>query len=80
MTLYATRLGVGELNPIMKWLLEIGPFTFFLTKFFLVILSALLINRFGGDKSRRVFKYVCLIFWALTTWHMYGVFTLYGDG
>lgn len=76
LTLYATKLGVGELNPIMDLLLQTGDWQFFIVKVSLVVSSAFLINRFGGKRSRRVFKYICVLFWVLTAWHIFGVLTI----
>ncbi len=76
LTLYATRLGVGELNPIMDWLLQGGAWQFFAVKVSVVITFSLFINRFGGERSKRVFKYICAVFWALTVCHIFGILAI----
>lgn len=78
LTLYATRMGVVELNPIMDKLLSYGPVNFFLVKVISVTALVLLINRAVGHSGVPVYLFLAAVYWLVTAWHTFGVIYLYG--
>lgn len=78
LTLYATKAGVSELNPIMEELLSAGPHTFFAVKVLSVTALAILINRPLGRFRIPVFMFLSTVYWLVLAWHLFGVLCLYG--
>ena len=78
LTLYATGLGVGELNPLMVLLLSYGPATFLAIKVGLVTSLIIAINRFVGERGTRVYLLLSATYWLVTVWHVFGVLSLSG--
>ena len=78
LTLYATGLGVGELNPLMVLLLSYGPATFLAIKVGLVTSLIIAINRFVGAGGTRVYLLLSATYWFVTVWHVFGVLSLSG--
>jgi len=77
LTLYATGLGIGELNPIMDGLLAAGPINFLVFKVGFVTSLLLFINRFVGHKGTQVYLFLSISYWLVTGWHVFGVLSLY---
>jgi hypothetical protein len=78
LTLYATMLGVGELNPLMSHLLTFGPELFLSLKVLLVTSCILVINGLLGHSGRHVYICSALLYWLVLAWHTYGVLALWG--
>ena len=78
LTMYAIRLGVEELNPLMDYLLSVGPITFFSVKVVLVTALIYLVNRFAGSRGRHLYTAFLVLYWLLTLWHIYGAISIFG--
>ena len=73
LTLYAIKVGVEELNPIMNFLLNFGPTTFFFTKVLFVTACILGINKILGHSGRRVYILSASVYWLVVAWHILGL-------
>lgn len=78
LTLYATLLGVGELNPIMASLLEAGALVFIVVKVGLITPLVFLINKLPAHQSARLYIFLASVYWLVMTWHIFGVVALHG--
>jgi hypothetical protein len=77
-TLWLLNRGAYEVNPIMKYFLEIGPYTFFMFKYFLTIASLICLLMFRNViirgikiKTRSVLYFVLLFYAAVVAWETY---------
>ena len=77
-TLWLLTRGAYEINPIMKYFLEIGPYTFFFFKYFLTIASVICLLMFRnvvirGIKitARSVLYFVLVFYMALVAWQIH---------
>ena len=77
-TLWLLNHGAYEINPIMKYFLEIGPYTFFYFKYFITIASVICLLMFRnvvirGIKitARSVLYFVLVIYMALVAWEIH---------
>lgn len=62
-----TQLGGTELNPLMAWLLNLGPMYFFLTKIGIGALTTgycIIKNRY------KLLQYACFLFAAVVVWNI----------
>jgi hypothetical protein len=78
LTLRLLSRGAYEVNPVMKYFLEIGPYTFFFFKYFLTIASAICLLMFRNVvirvikvKTRSVLYFVLLFYAAVVAWETY---------
>tara|TARA_B100000131_G_scaffold221323_1_gene212869 strand:+ start:48203 stop:48559 length:357 start_codon:yes stop_codon:yes gene_type:complete len=77
LTLYAVRLGVLELNPLMAWAIDAGPVVFLVTKVLVVSVGIEFLNRHLKEDARRLLSYLFYIYCAVILWHLFGVLALY---
>jgi hypothetical protein len=77
LTLYAAKLGVLELNPLMAWALSQGPAVFLVIKVLAVSVCLEFLDRHLEGKNRKLLSYLFIIYSAVILWHVFGVFALY---
>lgn len=73
LTLYAIKVGVAELNPIMNFLLSFGPAVFLLIKVVLVTVCILSINKILGHSGRHLYILSAAMYWVVIAWHTFGL-------
>lgn len=77
LTLYATLVGVGELNPIMRIVLNYGPLTFVTTKVLVVTVCTLGIKKILGHSGRHLYLLFAAFYWFILLWHIFGIIMLW---
>ena len=78
LTLYMLDFGVYEANPIMAYLLDIGPYTFFITKYAitiittcgLLLLRGIVIQKFNISAQSLIYFVACL-YSVVVMWQLY---------
>lgn len=78
LTLYATKVGVGEMNPFMRLALKVGPIIFISIKVFLVTTCMIVLNRVLGHSGRRLYLFLASSYWLVLVWHCFGLAVVLG--
>ena len=83
LTLFLIDCGASEINPIMAYFLNFGPFTFISVKYFLTCYSVmvlLILNNFFIGKlkifTRSLFSYVIGVFMIVIGWELFLTFRI----
>ena len=73
LTHYSVSRGLAEeMNPLMKYLLELHPATFYLCKLILVSLGLILLKKLGDTKGTKMALTVCsAIYTAIVIMHIF---------
>ena len=72
LTIRAIKNGAHELNPVMRFFLEINFFTFFIAKLFIVSFCLCIFWKLRDNKFCRISVFFCfLIYLLLTIYHFY---------
>ena len=78
LTLWLLNRGAYEVNPIMKYFLQIGPYTFFFFKYFITIASLICFLMFRNVvvraikmKTRSVLYYILVFYLAVVAWEFH---------
>ena len=81
LTLWLLNRGAYEVNPIMKYFLQIGPYPFFIFKYFLTITSVLFLLIFRNVsirgirlKARSVLYYIIIFYLAIVAWEIHLIY------
>jgi hypothetical protein len=81
LTLYLIDNGSSELNPIMSYFLNHGPFVFMGAKYFLTCLGVLILLLFrnvfiarSNTHTHHVFSYIIGAFSTVIAWQLYLIF------
>jgi len=81
LTLYLIDHGSKELNPIMSYFLEHGPFVFMGAKYFLTCLGVVILLLFRNalrkrsiTHSQHLFSYIIGAFTTIIAWELYLIF------
>ena len=83
LTLYLLNHGAYETNPIMAYLLSIGPYAFFIPKYVLTIFGTFGLFMFRGVVIRKLnvstHSFLYFLAWmyvAIVAWELYLVYTV----
>ena len=78
LTLWLLNRGAYEVNPIMKYFLQIGPYTFFIFKYFLTVTSVIFLLIFRNVsirgirlKARSALYYIIIFYMAVVAWEIH---------
>jgi hypothetical protein len=78
LTLWLLNRGAYEVNPIMKYFLQIGPYTFFIFKYFLTVTSVIFLLIFRNVsirgirlKARSALYYILVFYLAVVAWEIH---------
>ncbi len=81
LTLYLLGHGAYEINPLMAWLLNIGPYAFFVPKYAITMIATFCLFMFRGVVVRRLnitthsFLYLgAWLYVAVVVWGLYLVY------
>ena len=81
LTLYLIDHGSTELNPVMSYFLEHGPFIFMGAKYFLTCMSVVILLLFRNGlrirsitHSQHIFSYIIGVFTTIIVWELYLIF------
>jgi hypothetical protein len=83
LTLYLINHGAHELNPVMAYYIDVGPYTFFTLKFALTIIGAItllifrdIIPQLFKVHTYSLFYFVVSAFLMTVAWELYLVFNV----
>jgi len=78
LTLSLLNQGAYEANPIMKYFLQFGPYTFFTFKYFITVTSLIFLLLFRNIvirgikiKTRSVFYFIIVFYLAVVAWEIH---------
>jgi hypothetical protein len=81
LTLYLIDNGSTELNPVMSYFIEYGPFVFMGAKYFLTCAGVIILLLFRNVLRKRsithtqhIFSYIILAFSSVIVWELYLIF------
>ena len=81
LTLYLIDKGSTELNPVMSYFIEHGPFVFMGAKYFLTCFGVILLLLFRNVLRKRsithtqnIFSYIIFAFSSVIVWELYLIF------
>ena len=81
LTLYLLDNGSTEVNPVMAYFIEHGPFIFMMAKYFFTCLSVILLLLFRNVMLKRsithtqhLFSYIICAFATVIAWELYLIF------
>ncbi len=81
LTLYLIDNGSTELNPVMSYFLQFGPFVFMGAKYFFTCTGVVILLLFGNVLRRRspihtenIFTYIIAVFYTVIAWELYLIF------
>ena len=81
LTLYLIDNGSTELNPVMSYFIEYGPFVFMGAKYFLTSAGVIILLLFRNVLQKRsithtqhLFSYIILAFASVIAWELYLIF------
>jgi hypothetical protein len=83
LTLLLVDHGAVEMNPVMAYFLDFGPFTFMIVKYFLACFSVIVLLIFNNVflrginiYTRSLFSYTIGVFMMVVAWQLYLTFTV----
>ena len=83
LTLYLLTHGAYETNPIMAYLLNIGPYVFFISKYAITIVATICLFMFRGVVVRKLnistqtlLYLLAWIYVAIVAWELYLVYNI----
>ncbi len=81
LTLYLIDNGSTELNPVMSYFLQFGPFVFMGAKYFFTCAGVVILLLFGNVLRRRstiqtenIFTYIIAVFYTVIAWELSLIF------
>lgn len=81
LTLYLLDNGSTELNPVMSYFIQFGPFVFMGAKYFLTCVGVIILLLFRNVMRKRsithtqhIFSYIILAFSSVILWELYLIF------
>ena len=81
LTLYLIDNGSTELNPVMSYFLQFGPFVFMGAKYFFTCTGVVILLLFRNVLRRRspihtenIFTYIIAVFYTVIAWELYLIF------
>ena len=81
LTLYLIDNGSKELNPVMSYFIEYGPFVFMGAKYFLTCVGVIILLLFRNALQKRsithtqhLFSFIILAFTSVIVWQLYLIF------
>ena len=81
LTLHLIEKGSTELNPVMSYFLQYGPFVFMGTKYFLTCFGVVVLLLFRNvllkrslTHARNLFTYIICVFSTVVVWQLYLIF------
>ena len=81
LTLYLIDNGSTELNPVMSYFIEYGPFVFMGAKYFLTCIGVIILLLFRNVLRKRsithtqhIFSYIIVAFSTVIAWELYLIF------
>lgn len=83
LTLFLIDCGASEINPIMAYFLNFGPYTFISVKYFLTCYSVIVLLIFGNVFLRKIkiytrslFSYAISVFMIVIGWELFLTFRI----
>ncbi len=83
LTLYLVENGSSELNPVMAYFLEFGPWSFLGAKYFLTCGALVILLLFKNVMFRRpkihtesIFRYIIIVFSMVILWEIWLIFVV----